>query len=176
MIQVRYAKSAIENEEGMNHLWLQITPLGSVQNARVQITLPAGLHRMRNLNGTDEDNAGVISVLDPLAVADLFLEIFTLEPIPCGMHYITVELSYKDCVGSVTSIRQEIPLIVVPEEESGDIDTDEEVVRRIKELQLLPGSGGMKEDNEFLPVKLIRMDSSTVSEWEKKYRVEGAIE
>lgn len=58
MIQVRYAKSAIENEEGMNHLWLQITPLGSVQNARVQITLPAGLHRMRNLNGTDEDNAG----------------------------------------------------------------------------------------------------------------------
>lgn len=176
MIQVRYAKSAIENEEGMNHLWLQIAPLGSVQNTRVQIILPAGFHRTRNLNGADEDNAGVISVLEPLAATDLFLEIFTLEPIPCGMHYITVELSYKDSVGSVTSIRQEIPLIVVSEEESGDIDTDEEVVRRIKELQLLPGSGGMKEDNEYPPVKLIRIDSSPVSEWEKKYRVEGATE
>ncbi|KHL92035.1 hypothetical protein QW71_31570 [Paenibacillus sp. IHB B 3415] len=176
MIQVRYAKSAIENAEGMNHLWLQIAPLGSVQNARVQITLPAGLHRVCNLNGADEDNAGVISVLEPLVVTDLFIEIFTLEPIPCGMHYITVELSYKDYVGSGTSIRQEIPLIVVPEEKSGDIDTDEEVVRRIKELQLLPGSGEMNEDNEYPPVKLIRIDSSNVSEWEKKYRVEGAIE
>lgn len=176
MIQVRYAKSAIENEEGMNHLWLQIAPLGSVQNTRVQITLPAGLHRTRNLNGAVEDNTGVISVLEPLAATDLFIEIFTLEPIPCGMHYITVELSYRDSVGSGTSIRQEIPLIVVPEEESGDIDTDEEVVRRIKELQLLPGSGGVEEYNEYPPVKLIRIDSSAVSEWEKKYRVEGAIE
>jgi hypothetical protein len=176
MIQVRYAKSAIENEEGMNHLWLQIAALGSVQNVRVQITLPAGFHRMRNLNGADEDNAGVISVLEPLAATDLFLEIFTLEPIPCGMHYITIELSYKDCGGSGTSIRQTVPLRVVSDEESGDIHTDEEVVRRIKELHLLAGSGEMNGYTEYPPVKLIRIDSSTVSEWEKKYRVEGAVE
>lgn len=28
MIQVRYAKSAMENEEGMNHLWIQMAPPG----------------------------------------------------------------------------------------------------------------------------------------------------
>lgn len=175
MMQVRYAKSAIENEEGMNHLWIQIAPLGSVQNIRVQIALPAGLHRTRNLNDAPEDSAGVISVLEPLAATDLFIEIFTREPIPCGMHYITVELSYKDGAGSVISIRQTIPLRVVSDEESGAIHTDEEVVRRIKELHLLPGSGEMNGNTGYPPAKLIRIDSSHVSEWEKKYRVDGAM-
>lgn len=32
----------------------------------------------------------------------------------------------------------------------------------------------MNEYNEYTPAKLIRLDSNTMSEWEKKYRVEGA--
>lgn len=173
MIQVRYAKSAIENEEGMNHLWIQLAPLGPVQNICVRISLPPGLHRTRNLNDALEDSSGVISVLEPLAATELFFEIFTLEAIPCGQHSITVELSYQERAGSVTRISQLIPLMVVSEEDSGDIRTDEEVVRRIKELQLPPSGGEPKEYIEYTPAKLIRIDSSHMSEWEKKYRVEG---
>lgn len=68
-----------------------------------------------------------------------------------------------------------IPLKVVSEEESAEIRTDDEVVRRIKALQGVGSSNSeLRQYNEYTPAKLIRLDSSQVSEWEKKYRVEGA--
>lgn len=172
MIKVRYAKSAIEHEEGMNHLWIQIAPLGQAENVRIELSLPAGIYRSRNLNGAYEDRSGLISVLDPQAANELFVEIFTREPIPPGERIIAVEISYRDESGTATSLKQLIPLQVVSEEESGSISTDEEVVRRIKELQLTPGSSETIEYIVHTPAKLIRMDSSCASEWEKKYRVD----
>ncbi|WP_339224352.1 hypothetical protein [Paenibacillus sp. FSL H8-0332] len=175
MIQVRYAKSAMENEEGMNHLWIQMAPPGPVQNARLQLLLPPGLHRSHNLSGVDEDSSGVISIGNALTVTDVFIEIFTLEPIPCGDHTIQVELSYTGADGTVTHVKQETLLKVVSEEESAEIRTDDEVVRRIKALQGVGSSNSeLRQYNEYTPAKLIRLDSSQVSEWEKKYRVEGA--
>lgn len=39
MIAVRTAKSRIKHQEGMNHLWIQLQPIGDVKNARLQIIL-----------------------------------------------------------------------------------------------------------------------------------------
>ncbi|MEK4516828.1 hypothetical protein NSS64_16190 [Paenibacillus sp. FSL H8-0122] len=174
MIHIRFAKSAMENEEGMNHLWLQIAPPGGVQNVRLQLILPAGLHRFPNLNGTVEDSSGRMWINDTQSVTDLYVEIFTREPVPCGEYSLAVELSYTDRDGTGTSVKQVIPLKVVSEEESEEIRTNEEVVRRIKELHLTPGSSEPAHCNEYTPAKLIRLDSNAMSEWEKKYRVEGA--
>ncbi|MEK4852927.1 hypothetical protein NST04_23950 [Paenibacillus sp. FSL H7-0756] len=175
MIQMRFAKSAIEHEEGMNHLWIQLALPCPVQNARLQFILPAGLHRSPDLSGTVEDGSGRLRINEMLAVTDLYFEIFTLEPIPCGEYTINVELSYTGGDGTLTNVKQEIPLMVVSEEESAAIRTDEEVVRRIKELRGICGSNELRQYNEYTPAKLIRLDSSAMSEWEKKYRVEGVI-
>ncbi|MEK3714497.1 hypothetical protein [Paenibacillus sp. FSL R7-0333] len=174
MIHIRFAKSAIEQEEGMNHLWLHIALPGGVQNARLQLILPAGLHRSPNLNGAVEDSSGRIWIDDTQSVTDLYVEIFTREPVPCGEYSLAVELSYTGRDGTGTNVKQVIPLKVVSEEESVEIHTDEEVVRRIKELQLPQDKSELNEYNEYTPAKLIRLDSNAMSEWEKKYRVEGA--
>ncbi|ETT48475.1 MULTISPECIES: hypothetical protein [unclassified Paenibacillus] len=178
MIQVRPAKSALENEEGMNHLWLQIVPPGVAQNISLQLILPAGLHRSPNLNGAVEDSSGRIWINHTQSVTDLYIEIFTREPIPCGEYSLAAELSYTYDNGVFTTEREDIPLLVVSEEEAAQIRTDEEVVRRIKELRFLPDGGGANSSTsiEYTPAKLIRLDSSHISEWEKKYRVEGALE
>ena len=173
MIRMRFAKSAMEHEEGMNHLWLQIVPPGAAQNVRLQLILPAGLHRSPDLSGAVEDGNGRIRINEVLAVTDLYIEIFTREPIPCGKYRLAAELSYTDGNGVFTTVREDIPLLLVSEEEAAEIRTDEEVVRRIKELRFVPDSGGLNSSNEYTPAKLIRIDSSHVSEWEKKYRVEG---
>lgn len=178
MIQVLLAKSALENEEGMNHLWLQIVPPGVAQNISLQLILPAGIHRSPNLNGAVEDSSGRIWINDTQSVTDLYIEIFTRDPIPCGEYSLAAELSYTDDNGVFTTEREDIPLLVVSEEEAAQIRTDEEVVRRIKELRFLPDGGAANSSTsiEYTPAKLIRLDSSYISEWEKKYRVEGALE
>lgn len=175
MIQVRYAKSAMEQEEGMNHLWIQPNPPESAERMRVRIVLPPGLHRSRNLNMLEEDSSGEVMIPEPASAADLFIEVFTREPVACGEYRITVEMCYYEKSGAATVIKQIYPLKVVSEEEADDIQTDGEVVRRIKELQLPAGEGEPKEFIEYTQAKLIRLDSRQVSEWEKQYRVEGIM-
>lgn len=176
MIQVRYAKSLLENEEGINHLWIQLAPLPHARKACMQLHLPPGIHRSRNLSDVEEDSSGILSIPEPQVPADLFIEIFTREPIACGIYSIAVEVTYMDEAGTATSVKHGIPLKVVSEEAAAELVTDPEVVRRVKELQRRPDTFTPEPYIAYPPAKLIRLDASHVSEWEKKYRVEGAIE
>jgi hypothetical protein len=81
MIRVKLAKSVMENEEGMNHLWVQLSPIGEVQDAKIQIFMPTGVHRHLNLNGIREMESGEIAINDPLKEVNILIEIFTREPI-----------------------------------------------------------------------------------------------
>ncbi|MFC5406302.1 hypothetical protein [Cohnella soli] len=175
MIKVRHAKTAIENEEGMNHLWIQIAPIGQVENVRIQISLPIGIHRTRSVNGVDEDSTGEIFILNPRVANDVFIEIFTREPVTCEKKTINVAISYKDEVGRVTRVEHFVPLMVVSEEEIDSISTDEEVVEKIKELRQQFESSDAQEYIELTPMKIIRIEHH-ISEWEKKYRIEGTIQ
>jgi hypothetical protein len=174
MIKVRHAKTALENEEGMNHLWIQIAPIGQVENVRIQISLPIGIHRNRSLNSVDEDITGEISILNPRVANEVFIEIFTREPVTCGEKTINVALCYTDEVGRCTRVEYFVPLMVVSEEQIDSINTDEEVVEKIKELRLQFEKNNVQEYNEYMPMKLTRIEHH-VSEWEKKYRIEGRI-
>lgn len=176
MIQVRLAKSLLENEEGINVLWIQLAPLPQARKACVQLHLPPGIHRSRNLNDMEEDSGGILSISEPQAPADLFIEIFTREPIACGMYSITVEVTYTDEAGTVTSVKHGIPLKVVSDDEAAELVTDPEVVRRVKELKRRADTFTPEPYIEYPPAKLIRLDASQVSEWEKKYRVDGAMD
>ncbi|WP_199615272.1 hypothetical protein [Paenibacillus alkalitolerans] len=178
MIKVRCAKSAIENEEGMNHLWVQLTPIAQATGtARVQLTLPTGLHRLPNLNGFEEDDTGEVLIHNPRIASELFIEIFTRELVSCGEKTITVALCYKYGNGCVTRVEHFVPMKVVMEEEIENAAVDEEVVRKIKELQQLQNvDDNLQDITDYTPAKLIRMDPNQLSEWERKYRIEGLIQ
>ncbi|MDQ0897457.1 hypothetical protein [Paenibacillus sp. V4I7] len=176
MIKVRYAKSAIENEEGMNHLWIQLAPVGQVGKAHIQLSLPAGIHRVRNLSGFDEDQTGEIFIHNPRYVSDVFIEVFTREPVSCGEKTITVAFCYNDENGSVTRVEHFIRLMVVTDEEIDNAFIDEEVVSKIKELQQQNEGSKVQDSIEYAPTKFIRIDPNHLSEWEKKYRIEGIIQ
>lgn len=176
MMQVHLAKSALENEEGINVLWIQLAPLPQARKASVQLHLPPGIHRSRNLNDMEEDSGGILSIPEPQAAADLFIEIFTREPIACGVYGLAVEVTYTDQAGTATSVKHGIQLKVVSEEEAAELVADPEVVRRVKELQRRADTLTPESYIEYPPAKLIRLDAGQVSEWEKKYRVDGAIE
>jgi hypothetical protein len=71
----------MENEEGMNHLWIQVAPIGHVDNVRMQITLPTGIHRLNNLSGYHETDFQEIEIPNPLLENNVVVEIFTRDPI-----------------------------------------------------------------------------------------------
>lgn len=176
MINVLFAKSAIENEEGMNHLWIQLPPAArSVLNTRINILLPSGIHRLRNLSQLDEEQTGEIVIPHPELIHDVILEIFTREPISCGEKTLSVAFCSTNEDGTVTRVEHFVPLHVVPEEEIDHIQINEAVVHKIKELQQQRECSGQQEFKEYTPTKIIRIDLDQVSEWEKKYRIDGII-
>lgn len=176
MINVLFAKSGIENEEGMNHLWIQLTPAAqSVLNARIHVSLPSGIHRLRNLSQFDEEQTGEIVVPHPQIINDVIIEIFTREPISCGEKTLSVAFCCTNEDGTATRIEHFVPLHVVPEEEIDHIQINEAVVHKIKELQRQSECSGQQAFKEYTPTKIIRIDSGHISEWEKKYRIDGVV-
>ncbi|ANE47743.1 hypothetical protein SY83_17270 [Paenibacillus swuensis] len=176
MIKVLLAKSAIENEEGMNHMWIQLASARVVKHARLQLLLPTGIYRLRNLNGYYEEQTGEILIVNPEMENDVVIEIFTREPIPSGEKTISVALCYNDENGRFTRIEHFIPLDVVPEEKMDKVVIDDVVVNKIKELQQHNENSAENEFMDYSQTKIIRIDSSQISKWEKKYRIEGIIQ
>lgn len=56
------------------------------------------------------------------------------------------------------------------------VKIDDAVVNKIKELQQQSESSNIQEFIDHSQIKIIRIDSGQVSEWEKKYRIEGIIQ
>jgi hypothetical protein len=173
MIRVRLAKSMLENEEGINHLWVQLSPIGDVENARVQIILPSGIHRLRNINNLFEDQSGEILIDDPKSPNDIFIEIFTRERVRYGERTVIFSLSYNENTGNIRRIEHFVSLKIVEEDEMDNVIIDDEVVNKIKDLKQLNDGCDNQEHIEYLPVKLLKLDPNHISDLEKKYRIEG---
>jgi hypothetical protein len=175
MMKIRLAKSVLEHEEGMTHLWIQwAKPNRRFLIAKIRIILPAGVHRLRNMNGWREDSAGDILIGDVSAAADVFVEVFTREPVAPGEKSVIIELSFREEEGSFCRLEQHVPLTIVSEDDIEDAAIDEEVVEKWKELR----QSIVESDNthyfytDCTPAKVVWMDRKE-SEWEKKYRIEG---
>ncbi|WP_232695750.1 hypothetical protein [Brevibacillus daliensis] len=167
MIETKLAKSLMENEEGMNHLWIQILWEESVyQKSEMQIQLPKGIYRSHNLNGYAENERKQI-VLDSKD-KEVMIEIFTQDAIACGEVIISVTLFSCE-----KSISKEIPIHLVSEDEMDMVEIDEQVVERIKEL----GNANFPPTSEdtnivFIQTKVLEARNNEFSYLEKKYRVD----
>ncbi|PFE69954.1 hypothetical protein CN316_13840 [Bacillus cereus] len=61
-MKIKLAKSMIENEEGTNHVLIEIPDSLSYVSAEIAISLPSGVSRSKNENGFYEDEFGTIFI------------------------------------------------------------------------------------------------------------------
>jgi hypothetical protein len=101
----------MENEEGMNHLWIQLFPDVETKNAEIDVQLPDGIHRLHNLNGYVENESKHI-LLDLTKDKDVLIELFTQDPITYGTATIVITL----IVGK-NELIQKIPIYLVTDDE-----------------------------------------------------------
>jgi hypothetical protein len=173
MIKTRFTKSVMENEEGMNHLCIQVTPIGHVENFRIQITLPTGIHRLTNLSTYLETDFQEIEIANPLIENNVVVEMFTRDPIMCGEKTIIVLVTYKEKDDKHTRVEHYVPIRVVSEEEIDSLIIDQEAVDYIKELLKKQHCNDRQEFIDYTQTNIIRIESNQYSDLEEKYRIEG---
>ncbi|UVI29474.1 hypothetical protein [Paenibacillus spongiae] len=170
---MKFAKSVMENEEGMNHLWIQLPAVlpSRTAKAAIRVELPDGLYRSPNLNGYAEDESGNI-VLDLSKVNDLLIEICTQEAVPCGEWAIRVSLIFGE---KGQTFVQELPLLIAPEDEIDALVIDEQVVARLKEMGLSREHGsstGIEQEFVVYPPTIVEARENEFAFLARKYRVD----
>lgn len=168
MLEIKLAKSMMENEEGMNHIWIQIfrNEESVPQITEMEIQLPNGIYRSCNLNGYAEN--GREQILLGSKDKEVMIEIFTQDAAACGEVIISVALLSRE-----KTITREIPIRLVCEDEMDLVKIDEQVVERIKELgnaNITPSS--KDTDTVFIQPRVLRSKHNEFSYLEEKYRVD----
>jgi hypothetical protein len=172
IIKTRFTKSIIENEEGMNHLWIQLPPSGQVEDVRLHVSLPPGIHRLHNQTGYEENDIQEMIIPNPQIENNIVLELFTRDSIKCGERSIIVSVTYKED-SKHTRIEHDVALRVESEEGLDSLIIDEEAVEFIKQLTQQQHTGEQQEFMDYSQSKIIRIESNIYSDLEKKYRIEG---
>lgn len=165
MLDIQFAKSKMENEEGMNHLWIQLHPEDLTQTPEIKIQLPEGMYRSKNLNGLVENDQGHIVVEAPYQ--DVIIEIFTQDAVSCGERTIVVSL-----LTSETTVHQHISVQVVPEEEMDTAEINQHVVERIKALSNASPTHDDDDDVSNIVYPQPKIMEQRMSHLEKNYRID----
>ncbi len=167
MLDLKLAKSKMENEEGMNHLWVQLFQDEKVQSqkAEIQIQLPKGIYRSNNLNGFVENEREHI-VVDAFN-QNVIIEIFTQDAIQCGEMTIVVSLLTAE-----TTVSKEVSFQVVEEDEMDRVEIDEQVIERIKELSNAAPAYDAGASVVSIQPRILEKRDNKFSYLEKKYRID----
>lgn len=165
MLDIQFAKSKMENEEGMNHLWIQVHPEDPLQTSEIQIQLPEGMYRSKNLNGLVENDQGHIVVEAPYP--DVIIEFFTQDAVPFGEMTIVVSL-----LAAETTVHQDISIQVVPEEEMDTAEINEHVVERVKALSNTSPTNDDDDDVSNIVYIQPKIMEQRMSHLEKNYRID----
>ncbi|WP_028610855.1 hypothetical protein [Paenibacillus harenae] len=169
ILEYRLAKSIMENEDGLNHLWIRLSGTDPYDRKRVQmnINMPDGLLRLPNLNGCSEDPAGKMELAQS---DDILLEVYTEDQVACGVYMISVDISYLDVRNPLRMMLIAIPVRLVTEDEMDGVVIDDEVVNRLKQLKGKAASNETDEINVFgiRPISV----KNEFSFLEQKYRID----
>ncbi|WP_405157352.1 hypothetical protein [Paenibacillus sp. FSL H8-0283] len=171
MLNLRLAKKKMEKEEGMNHLWIELTHTNNLnENAILRIHLPNGLYRGLNLNGNFETETGEIKLLS--RDKDVFIEFYTQSRIDCDEALINVELCYQSSHLNWKGIKQDITVRFVDEEDVDDEHIDHQVIERVMKLEI-NSSSKAGSDSELLVIRprTYQTRDSEYAYLEKDYRI-----
>lgn len=162
----------MENEEGMNHLWIEL-PQTSIltKNAILRIYLPKGLYRGSNLNGNVETKSGEI-ILALSQDKDVFVEMYTQSKIDCDEALVNVELCYQNSQSDWRIIKEEITVHFVDEDEVDSECIDQQVIERVIELGI-HSSSKTNSNKDFLVIKprTYEIRDNEYTYLEKNYRI-----
>ncbi|HJV47299.1 MAG TPA: hypothetical protein VJ824_16400 [Bacillota bacterium] len=175
MITIRSAKSHMENEEGMNHLWIKIIPPEELtEQTCIHIDLPKGVQRLPNVNGYKENEQGWIYIDEITFQHDLLIEIYTTSSIECGDSTIFAQVVFKQQNQEDIVMDSSLCLPIVSEESMDQLVVDEEVVSLVKRKLAERSEGdtvkGKERDYVVIHPKLYEL-SIEMTELEKKYRI-----
>ncbi|PEA21421.1 hypothetical protein COK06_09445 [Bacillus cereus] len=172
-MKIKLAKSMIENEEGTNHVLIEIPDSLSYVSAEIAISLPSGVSRSKNENGFYEDEFGTIFIDNISGKLQLLIEFFTEEPVSCGKEMIAVNVIYKDKEGKETCINEFLPLLIAQEDEMDELVVDKEVTDLVKRFLTGEITAEEDEDSEFVNIRpKTQQINNQFSELEKKYRID----
>jgi len=171
MIRLQVEKTRLENEEGLNHLWVEIMD-SAVCDARIHIDLPEGVFRLPNLTGHYESESGTIMLEGPLDNRDVVVEFFTDAAVAPKRCEILVVLDYRDAQSAEQSMLRTVDFELVEEAQWEDIVINGDVAGRAKQLR---GRSPQRTDHGDEWVVLVPPRTrirGELSELEKKYRIE----
>jgi ATP-dependent Clp protease protease subunit len=172
MITVKIEKSVMENEEGINHVWIQFQQLPGTEHiggVRVSLELPEGMHRLPNMNGYPENEFGAIEMGSPIKGSDVLIELYTEKAVPGDKGEISVIVDYRNDRGQLQRHTHSTTINFANEDGMNDLLIDEEVAGRVKQLR----SRSLDDEWEFTIIKPAAVSlSRELSELEKKYRIE----
>ncbi|MDQ8735815.1 hypothetical protein [Paenibacillus sp. LHD-38] len=165
MMKTSIAKSMMENEEGMNHLLIEIPPL-DVQGAQVGIILPDGIFRTKNLTGYYEDESGSILIDHRTKwTQHLLIELYTKEKLNFEQTTVNTVLTLKSKDTTTSQYENTVTMTLADEGDMEGLVIDENVITFLKNLQ------SAKDDNVTPQPKTYK----TVNEYaflEEKYRID----
>jgi len=164
----------MEQEEGMNHLWIQLFPVDFSPNdkAEILIDLPDGLYRAPNLNGYEESSSNGI-LLDLSQDKDVLLELYTQSPVNFGSAPIYVRLRYHDSENNRNELFRELTLQFVNGDEMDALEIDEHVIERVKEI-VNPAANLSSSHDDLVNIRprTYEVRSNAYAYLEKKYRID----
>ncbi|MNO36522.1 hypothetical protein D3C76_265910 [compost metagenome] len=175
-VEFRFAKSFLEHEEGINHLWIKLEPLAGVKRAAVKLQLPKGIFWTEDAGVYPIDADSQIILESAHSPSELLLEIYTLQPIGCGPAELIFTVSCVEAGGGERSESFAVPLLIVDEEVAEPPVIDYEIVQKVKERHwrnTFPFDHDNKEPLDCTPGRQIRYNPHFRSELEKQYSVEG---
>lgn len=140
------------------------------QQAEIQLLLPDGIYRSRNLNGYAENERQHIVVGAPdqeVPDQEVMVELYTENAIRCGEWTIAVNVWT-----AMSMISRELEMLVVGEEEMDAAELDDEVVECVKALR----NAAPPADEGFRTVTIqprrIEKRQHAFTDLEKKYRID----
>ncbi|WP_188994129.1 hypothetical protein [Paenibacillus nasutitermitis] len=161
----------MENEEGLNHLWVEIMD-SAVCDVRIHIDLPEGLLRLPNLTGHEESDSGTIFLDGPLKERDVLVEFFTEEAVTPGRCEIIVVMDYRDAHNREQSMIRTVVLEWVEETQWEEIVINDDVAGRVKPMRSMSLQRKDHGDEWIVLVPPGTGMRGEMSELEKKYRID----
>ncbi|MBY0009896.1 hypothetical protein [Paenibacillus typhae] len=146
MITARLAKSVLENEEGLNHLLIQIRPPEKSDHAVVRLVMPEGIQAGEAYGEFEADGSGDMLLHSLDSMHELLVEIYTGEAILCGQVNLCIVVKYTDLQGNIESEQLAVQLMIAEADsaETEEPELDDEVVNKVKALAGLAGGAAHK--------------------------------
>lgn len=167
-IEIKLEKKQLECQDGINHAWVHIEGSHSeIRHFKLMPIAPKGIDFLPILNDLLENSHHEICIQKLNQDLDLFYE-FVTETSALGQQFIKFHYSFH-FQGHYFEHTESVSVVIVPEEESDQIQIDRSVTNQVLKLM----QEKQKTKQLVQPPKIIEVSLGELAPLEKKYRIDG---